>query len=1011
MANFTFWNLWHRHNKILFIILLVIFIISAAIYIYAAFEGANTAITWDVNGHWEKFGVLINSLDIALFNFDLFADNYVITEAFSAGEIRINPIITYAYLVLLAVAFSVLLAVVSALPRFWYIAGMGLFIFILTNFKLEQLQLFGKTDFTGVIIVLLLYIPASYYIHAIRTDLRFPTRILIFAVITTIVGILVGTFATIAHPWLYLAHFGMVGPIVLSIIFIFLVSHEIIAAFLYLITNFNSTYSKNSLLHFSALSIIYLVNILFAYGRSRGAITWDIIYINAFMLLVVSAIVGIWGFKKRSSLFSNMIPMNGPGEMLYLSLGIICFATIGYLFFNANDPILETFEDAILFTHFGFGFFFFVYILVNFMTLLVENMRVYKVVYKPVRMPFVMANIGGLAIVALFLFRANLYPFSQAVSGYYNGIGDTYVVDGNLFLAEQYYRLGSGYGYQNHKSNYSLASLAVRQNDPPTGLFYYKQALLKNPSEHAFVNLANIYNNNSRYFDAVFTLKEGLGLFPESGPIKNNLALLYNRLNIKDSSLVFLKAAMDHKLSKDVASANAMAVYAKAGKANRPDSVDGIFVETDYLPVLTNRLIIMNQEGLGSIKDFDASVFKDSVLNLNTYSYLNNYTFNTLFDRDTTLSGIITQLQFHGYNTSFQENLRFLKAVHAYYHNDVAGAFNIMESLQGTSQEAMGYYNYILGIWAMEQQAPLLAAGYFSKAESRHIEGAIVLKGVALAMAENPDQAREHWSSLLYEDDEDMVSIASNMLKVINLDRDLTLTEENETFVYRGLLFNFSQLNDAELQDLVNQLHNPQLKFKFYKIALNHFITQRETGKASSYLEALISLQPANKTLENEIKWMEAQLMAIDKNVSQLKEIYKELKPSTGKEENLHQYFQAIIYESEGKNAEAAKQYHIVGHKNPFMVNVVVDASQYFRNNMDGVTAYNILRNAIDINRTSKELHKQYIFSAIEIGLNEYAESALLDYKNLAAKDEYKKFYEKYNTKLNELKQKNIGWD
>ncbi|MDQ3535170.1 MAG: hypothetical protein M3421_06045, partial [Bacteroidota bacterium] len=895
MNDLSFWNLWHRKIKVIYVILLIIFIIAGAIYSYAAFKGTHLAINWEVINHWEKFGVLIDSFQVALFDFEVFADNYVVTESFTAGPISINHSAVKVYLFFLGISLSILLAVVTVLPRFWYIAGMAFFIFFLTSLKLEQLQLFGRTDFTGLIGIFLVYIPISYYLHAIRPDVRFFSRILIFIFLTSLVVVLISSFSEIAFPWLYIANFGLAGPIILSLIFIVLVSHEIIAAILFLITNYNTKYSRNSLLHFSVLCLVYLVNLLLAYLHTRGALSWNIIYINAFILLLVSAVVGIWGFRKRSELFANMVPMNGPAELMYLCLGIICFATIGFQLISANDPILETFEDAIIFSHFGFGLFFFIYILVNFMTLLLQNMRVYRVVYKPVRMPYIISNLGGLAIVMLFLFRANLYPYSQAVAGYFNGIGDVYNAENNLFLAEQYYRLGSGYGYQNHKSNYSLASLATKQNDQATGLFYLKEALSKHPSDFAYVNLANIYNDNARLFDAVFTLKEGLNIFPESGPIKNNLALFYNRLNMIDSSLVFLESALDHSVSKNAAQTNALAIYAKAGKTLRPDSVDAFFQESGYIPVLANSLVIKNQEGMPAKDSFQNNLLNDSVLNLNKFSYLNNYTLNSLFKKDTGLADVITPLLFHPQNASLHENLGFLKALHAYYHQNIAEAFRYMDNLQMMSMDASGYYNYILGVWAMEQDASLLAADFFAKAEEKRIEEATVLKGVALSMSDHPDRAREQWSSLLYDENPELVATASNMLRAINLDRDLTLPEESEIFIHRVLLFNYYSLSEPEILDLLDQIHDPLLKINSIFSLINQFIKNRENKKALFFLEELKKYN--NPALDENILWLEAQVWANENNIPSLKNNFKQLQPGNAHQEFLYQYFKGIILE------------------------------------------------------------------------------------------------------------------
>ncbi|MDQ3536152.1 MAG: hypothetical protein M3421_11060, partial [Bacteroidota bacterium] len=108
---------------------------------------------------------------------------------------------------------------------------------------------------------------------------------------------------------------------------------------------------------------------------------------------------------------------------------------------------------------------------------------------------------------------------------------------------------------------------------------------------------------------------------------------------------------------------------------------------------------------------------------------------------------------------------------------------------------------------------------------------------------------------------------------------------------------------------------------------------------------------------------------------------------------------------------EAAKLYHEIAVKNPFIEKSVLAAAKLFKNDNDALQAYDLLRQAVEINAKSKELHKQYILSALVIGLNVYAESALDDLKELVTETEYKDFLKEYNSRLEILKQEYSDWD
>ncbi|CAN5616596.1 hypothetical protein BH23BAC1_BH23BAC1_04080 [soil metagenome] len=1011
MTNFAFWENWQRQNKLLYFFILLIFTVSAATYLYAFVTGNDLAINWVVNGNWEKISVLVDAFQKALFDFEVYADNYLITESFSGSNINISFRASQIYLIFLGFALSLILAVFSVLPRFWYILGMAGFVFLITNFKIEQLFLFGRGDFIAMVIVFLLYLPISYFLHAIRPDVRFNSRVFIFIAITVTLGLLIDFFSEIEHPWLYLANYGLAGPVIISILFIFIVAHEIIAAFLLWITYYNNAYSKNSLLHFVALSVVYLFNVFLAYLHNTRVIDWNIFYLDAFLLLLISAFFGIWGFRKRSELFSNMLPMNGPGEILFLALGIICFSTIGYLFVTANDPIVETFEDAIIFSQFGFGIFFFIYVLVNFLNLLIRNTRVHRVVYKPLKMNFSVASVGGLAIIILMFFKSGIFPYYQAVAGYYNGIGDVYQAENDLYLAEQYYRLASGYEFQNHRSNYALASLATRQNDQATALYYFKQALLKQPTEHAYINLSNIYRDNARVFDAIFTLKDGLKIFPESGPIMNNLALLYNRLQMQDSSLYYFERSFEKNISKDQAQTNGLSIYVRAGRVSRPDTIPAFFQDSDYVPVIANRLILHNQEDLDFTGGFKSEIFADSVLNMNSFSYLNNYAFNNLGIKDSGFNKFLGAIGDHPSNVTFQETLHFLQALDYYYSNEVTNAFRNLDQMQATSLNASGYYNFILGTWSMEQHAPRLAAHYFEASERQGISEATINKGVALSLADLTNTAREFWSSLLFETNERFIQSASRMLRVINLDRDLTIPEESESFLYQTLIINYEEMSHPEVMDMVHEIHSKEHQNMVLTSIVDQAIRKGQIDLAEVYLSELRNLNNVNTDLEQQIEWRTAEILAARKEINALQEIVERLQVNSRHQEFLQLLFQALILEHNRDLDAANGLFRDLGFRNPFFERGVIEAARYFNEHDDELLSYEILRNAVEINYTSKELHKHFILIALESGLTMFAESALEDFRDLASPGEFTSFLKTYQEKIDELRQQFSDWD
>ena len=97
--------------------------------------------------------------------------------------------------------------------------------------------------------------------------------------------------------------------------------------------------------------MVYLGNLLLIYFHQNGTIDWNIYYLDEFLLLIVSIVLGLWGFKNRQVLYESIMDFHPYGAYLYVVGGIVCFATMGYSFTNSNDPTVENFQDAIVFSH------------------------------------------------------------------------------------------------------------------------------------------------------------------------------------------------------------------------------------------------------------------------------------------------------------------------------------------------------------------------------------------------------------------------------------------------------------------------------------------------------------------------------------------------------------------------------------------------------------------------------------------------------------------------------------
>ncbi len=677
MDQFWFWKQWPRPQRNLIYSLFSLLGLAFMFYLVAFLWESRSLIEWETISQIKGIPLTLDQFHYFGIPLDLEANFYSITQTFNAGDIRLHAWPAYALLSVTTIALIVSLSLAVDLGRFWYIVSQAVFIFILVGFKLEQLLLFDRTDKVALIIAFVLFIPLGYYFHTASRKYALWQRILAFSGAALIFGLVIYFFCGVSKPFLYLVNYGIIVPVAASVVFILFTAHEMIFGFLALITRNNTPKSSNSFVHFFSISIIYLANVLLLYLKNSRRIDWDFYYLDAFWILAATTIIGFWGMRQREERYQNILPFKPHAAVGYLLLAAVCFSTIAYFFATANDPIIETLEDAVVFSQLCLGFMFLLYILFNFRTVLIENLKVYKVVYKPQKMPFFTMRLGGLiGVLGLFLL-ANQYPLDQAITGYYNGIGDLHRADGKNFLAQEYYKLASIYASTNHRSNYAIGALAMSENRYSEALSYFRKSTQKQPTPYAYVNTANLYQAQGSFFQALFTLKEGLKRFPGNGHLLNNLAMLYSQTDILDSAFYFLDQNQKKGLAS-VTNTNRLALLLRT-PVQLP--LDSLFDQAQ--PFLaeeqSNLLLYASRSGYTPSQEYEPPL--DSLLNPLWFSWWYNRTLNSK-DGDTTYALYLQKIADIPENAAYGDDLKFAAAVNYYYSGNVKEAFTVLNNLQ-----------------------------------------------------------------------------------------------------------------------------------------------------------------------------------------------------------------------------------------------------------------------------------------------------------------------------------------
>jgi len=975
MSSLIFWNNWPATQKRIFQLLLMLLGASVVLWLFGYFYGARLLIQWETISKITTIPLLLDTWEFLGIPMSITVDQFLITQVFEGSDLEMVTWPAAVLLTVLASSLVVGLSLAVNLNRFWFLTSQVAFIFILVGFKLEQLLLFDRTDKVALILAFALYLPVGYYFHSLGENVRLSIRLLVYGLITALFAGIIHYFSGVEHPFLYLANYGIVIPLILTAVFILFTGHEVIYGFLLGITRNNTPNSKNSFVHFFALSIIYLVNVLLLYLRNTRRIDWDLYYLDAFWVLLAAAIIGLWSLRRRSNLYSNIMPAEPHAVTGYLVLAIISFTTIGYFFTTANDPAIEALEDAVVFSQLSIGFVFLLYILFNFRSVLIANLKVYKVVYDPKKMPFFSMRLGGfVGVLGLFLL-SNQYPLDQAITAYYNGIGDLHRIDRQPLLAKEYYKLAGVYAKTNHRSNYAVASMEREKDNLSEALAYYKQSTLKQPTPFAFVNTARIYEEQVMFVKAMFTLKDGVPAFPGEPYISNNLSALYAKTNVLDSAYYYLQGLTENKNISVAAQTNQLSLLTKSGLFVPIDSLTQQF-DAEKPPVGSNLTVMANSANQPI--DFNRTMPGDSLLNPITFSWWYNYLINQRKVEDSTTLASLSHRAAIPQNYLFSDNLEFAGILAKYYSGFKAQAFKGMANLRYHNDKKAGFYNDILGQWSLQQHQPRLALDYFEQSIRAGYLPGLKHKTLALVALEDFDEAAANWRRYQASTKDSLETIIPQLLDLVTA-KEIVPDSLTGLQVLWFLQFRSPELSLREKLTRLDGLSSPEMKAEMITWIWNqaledqdqYVIEQLTTTQAG--IDRKLQRAVVSKDLNNLVGYLE-KLDTLDMG----------LKPwiALGR---------ALEAEQQG-NSEAERWYRQL-LRDPFFEQGILEAARYFDQVVGNeLETYNLLLEALEVNRYSVKLLKAYGITCTKLNLDTYRNSTLETLAQLLSPQQYQDY-------------------
>ncbi len=342
-------------------------------------------------------------------------------------------------------------------------------------------------------------------------------------------------------------------------------------------------------------------------------------------------------------------------------------------------------------------------------------------------------------------------------------------------------------------------------------------------------------------------------------------------------------------------------------------------------------------------------------------------------------------------NGDYHEVLNLLLALNLYYNSDVAASFDVLERLSYESSAAGGYYLNILGLLSIDQGAYAKASAYFSESASRGYDDALVNQALALSAAGDHAAAINLWETVVGETNPQLADEALAILGNSPL--------ETERQRYQRLFFNMNVDQGVSISNIA-RVKDPLLQADLLEKSFQRTLREGKLDSARHMLTRLSYLAENTPSLEDMIAWGELQLLAENRNYEGLQQKLEEVKPISTSQKLQYMLFEALVAQHKGNDKRAIDLFDTLIRKNPFYEQAYLQAASFYNKKQDNLKAYELLLNALGTNTHSVVLHKAFILESLQLGLEDYAGTSLLNLKELTDSADYADFLQFYNQQL-----------
>ncbi|MDJ0364774.1 hypothetical protein QMK33_06390 [Hymenobacter sp. H14-R3] len=753
MPDFT-----HLRRQLGLPLLLALLALAGAVYYY--FAGESAVLPVQLVPHLAPVPLTLDSVAVGPVRLPLPVSGFITTLTHDVGGPYTQPLAAALWLSVLALALAGWLAVVSMLRRPAFLAGMVPVIFLLLALNADALGIFSDSRQYFLYLSLGGLGAAALGLQAFGERVRVVWRVVIFgALVAALVALIVGrTKLPLAETVLHLAAYATPASALLVVLLVLWVGLENVRALLWFNTQAERPEGRFGLLPFVVASLLYVGALGWYWWNNDTMALAGGLHLDPLVLLLPAVVASGLGLRQREPTYAGWLPFVAA-RPLYWLLVAAASAALGYALATANAPLLAAARSFSARALGLFGAAFFLYVLINFGGLLQQRLRVYRVVFEPRRLPFYTVYIMALATLLLIELRSG-WPLATLVqAGQYNQLGDLARQQSEArpddlplaLLAERYYaESGDVLARFNRTAQLGRAALYRFRGQRQNELNALRRALLRQPDEKISLRLNALLTEPADFLDALEVLRQARRAAPRSLALTSDLAQLFTRSALTDSVAIYLDKTERLKPNSYVSRTNQLGfllsqnLYSAAQK-----------LATAAPPPATEPALLANQELLQLLMAAPATPpapIADA--DLDAAAFAHAYQAALLTARAAQPGParhqvtVLAKLAERPANAPYYEQLLFLQALLRHAAGQELAARQTLAPLTVGTTAAAGYYQYVLGMWQLQQQQYATAATQLAQAQALGATDARLPRAWALVLAGQTDSAQTAYHRL-----------------------------------------------------------------------------------------------------------------------------------------------------------------------------------------------------------------------------------------------------------------------